>query len=35
MDALHAEFGSVERYLEEAAGVDAARIARLRNDLLE
>jgi protein-tyrosine phosphatase len=35
MDALHAEFGSVLRYLETAAGVDAGRIDRLRNDLLE
>ena len=34
MDALHAEFGSVLRYLDTAAGVDAARIDRLRNDLL-
>lgn len=34
MDALHAEFGSVRRYLETAAGVDATRIDRLRNDLL-
>jgi hypothetical protein len=35
MEALHVEFGSVLRYLETAAGVDAARIDRLRNDLLE
>jgi protein-tyrosine phosphatase len=35
LDALHAEFGSVLRYLEKAAGVDARRIDRLRNDLLE
>ena len=35
MEALHAEFGSVLRYLERAAGVDARRIDRLRNDLLE
>jgi protein-tyrosine phosphatase len=35
MDTLRAEFGSVLRYLESAAGVDAARLDRLRNDLLE
>lgn len=34
LGALLAEFGSVKRYLEAAAGVDAARIDRLRNDLL-
>ena len=34
MDMLHARFGSVLRYLETAAGVDASRIDRLRNDLL-
>jgi protein-tyrosine phosphatase len=35
MDTLRAEFGSVLRYLEAAAGVDATRLDRLRNDLLE
>jgi protein-tyrosine phosphatase len=35
MDTLRAEFGSVLRYLESAAGVDAARLDRLRNDMLE
>jgi protein-tyrosine phosphatase len=35
MDTLQAQFGSVLRYLETAAGVDAWRIDRLRNDLLE
>jgi protein-tyrosine phosphatase len=35
MEALRVEFGSVLRYLETAAGVDARRIDRLRNDLLE
>jgi protein-tyrosine phosphatase len=35
MGTLHAQFGSVLRYLETAAGVDAGRIDRLRNDLLE
>jgi len=35
MDTLQAQFGSVLRYLETAAGVDARRIDRLRNDLLE
>jgi protein-tyrosine phosphatase len=35
MGALQAEFGSVLRYLDAAAGVDAGRIDRLRNDLLE
>jgi protein-tyrosine phosphatase len=34
MDALRAKFGSVLRYLESAAGVDARRIDRLRNALL-
>lgn len=34
LDALCAEFGSVPRYLERAAGIDAARIERLRHDLL-
>lgn len=34
LDALSAEFGSVPRYLEVAAGVDAARIDRLRGALL-
>ena len=34
MEALRTEFGSVLRYLETAAGVDARRIDRLRNDLL-
>ena len=35
MEALRTEYGSVLRYLEAAAGVDAARIERLREDLLE
>lgn len=35
MGTLRAEFGSVLRYLEAAAGVDATRLDRLRNDLLE
>ena len=35
MNTLQAQFGSVLRYLETAAGVDARRIDRLRNDLLE
>jgi protein-tyrosine phosphatase len=35
MGTLRAEFGSVLRYLETAAGVDATRLDRLRNDLLE
>jgi len=34
MDTLRAEFGSVPRYLEAAAGVDARRIDRLRSELL-
>jgi protein-tyrosine phosphatase len=34
MDALRAQFGSVLGYLETAAGVDAARVERLRNNLL-
>jgi protein-tyrosine phosphatase len=34
MEALRAEFGSVLRYLETAASLDARRIDRLRNDLL-
>jgi hypothetical protein len=34
LDALRAEFGSVLRYLEAAAGVDATRIDRLRSALL-
>ena len=34
LDSLRHEFGSPQRYLEVAAGVDAARIDRLRNDLL-
>jgi len=34
MDTLRAGFGSVLHYLEAAAGVDATRIDRLRNDLL-
>jgi hypothetical protein len=35
MEALRAEFGSVQSYLEAAAGLDAARIDRLRERLLE
>jgi len=35
METLRAEFGSVLRYLEAAAGVDARRIDRLRSELLE
>jgi protein-tyrosine phosphatase len=35
MEALRAEFGSVQSYLEAAAGLDAARIDRLRDRLLE
>jgi len=35
LDTLHEKFGSVLRYLERAAGMDASRIDRLRNDLLE
>jgi hypothetical protein len=35
MNALHAEFGSVRRYLETAADLDAARIDRLQSQLLE
>lgn len=35
MDSLRAEYGSVRRYLEMAAGVPAAHIDRLCNDLLE
>jgi len=34
METLRAEFGSVLRYLEAAAGVDARRIDRLRSELL-
>lgn len=34
MDMLQVQFGSVLRYFETAAGVDAGRIDRLRNDLL-
>jgi protein-tyrosine phosphatase len=35
MEALYAQFGSVQRYLEAAAGLDSARMERLRNRLLE
>jgi protein-tyrosine phosphatase len=35
MEALHAEFGSVPRYLELAAGVDKSRVEQLRERLLE
>lgn len=35
MEALRAEFGSVRNYLEAAAGLDTARIDRLRERLLE
>jgi len=34
MDALRAEFGSVARYLETAAGLSTERVARLRDHLL-
>jgi protein-tyrosine phosphatase len=34
METLRVEFGSVLRYLEAAAGVDARRIDRLRSELL-
>jgi protein-tyrosine phosphatase len=35
LEALHEEFGSVSRYLDAAAGIDATRLARLRDRLLE
>ena len=35
MEALRTEFGSVMRYLQATAGLDAARIDRLRDRLLE
>jgi protein-tyrosine phosphatase len=35
LEALHAEFGSVLRYLDTAAGLDARRIDRLHRELLE
>jgi len=35
MEALRAEFGSVRNYLDSAAGLDAARIDRLRERLLD
>jgi len=34
MDALHAEYGSIPRYFESAAGLDPARAERLRDVLL-
>jgi protein-tyrosine phosphatase len=34
LGALRRDFGSVERYLERAAGLDAARLERLRERLL-
>jgi len=34
MDALRAEFGTVLRYLETAAGLEPERAERLRNALL-
>jgi protein-tyrosine phosphatase len=35
LDALHAEYGSVLRYLDSAAGLDSQRIDSLRDRLLE
>jgi protein tyrosine/serine phosphatase len=35
LEAVAAEFGSIDRYLEIAAGLDGARRERLREALLE
>jgi len=35
LEAAAAEFGSIDRYLEIAAGLDGARRERLREALLE
>jgi protein tyrosine/serine phosphatase len=35
LEALRSEYGTVSRYLERAAGLDAARLEALRDRLLE